>query len=156
MIYNCPGIDQSSIRKMESKQNQSFTIDQLSEISGISKRNIRFYVSKKLVPPPVGETRASRYDASHLEALERIKAYQAKGQSLAFIQSVFEKARQRDKLTKEKASEDCYYELPVAKGIFIKFHAHDCPLNQNERISLAKKINQLIEKQNQEVQPNDK
>ena len=141
---------------METTENQTYTVDELSKLSGVAKRNIRFYVSKKLVPRPLGETRASRYDITHLEALERIKAYQAKGYSLSLIQSLFEKARQRDKQTEARASEECFYEIPVAKGVSLKFNADDCGLDQEKRIALSQKIKSMIQELQQDLTSNGK
>ena len=46
------------------------TIDELSQVSGLSKRTIRYYVNSGLLDRPTGETKNARYDASHLESIE--------------------------------------------------------------------------------------
>ncbi|EFL83917.1 transcriptional regulator, MerR family, partial [Burkholderiales bacterium 1_1_47] len=61
------------------------TIDELSQVSGLSKRTIRYYVNGGLLDRPSGETKNARYDASHLEQIRNIKALREKGYTLARI-----------------------------------------------------------------------
>jgi DNA-binding transcriptional MerR regulator len=52
--------------------NKKYTIGELAEKTGISRRAIRFYVQNRIIPPPVGLGRSSYYTQEHLE---RILAY---------------------------------------------------------------------------------
>ena len=61
------------------------TIDELSQVSGLSKRTIRYYVNSGLLDRPTGETKNARYDASHLEQIRNVKALQEQGYTLARI-----------------------------------------------------------------------
>jgi len=62
-----------------------FTLVELSEVSGVPARTIRFYIAKGLLPPPVVGGRSACYGERHLKELERIKTLQGQGQTLAQI-----------------------------------------------------------------------
>jgi len=62
-----------------------YTIDDLTALTGFSRRTIRFYVEKGLVEPPAGRGRGGFYGEHHLAALRRIAAAKAEGRSLSFL-----------------------------------------------------------------------
>lgn len=47
----------------------SLTIEQLEEVTGVTRRNIRFLISEGVVPEPYGKKRWARYGAKHVSAL---------------------------------------------------------------------------------------
>lgn len=67
-----------------------YTISELADAAGLSRRTVRFYVQQRLLPPPIGEGRGAHYDASHLERLKRIGELQAGGYSLEAIRRILE------------------------------------------------------------------
>lgn len=64
-----------------------YTIDQLGELTGFSRRTIRFYVERALVEPPAGRGRGGFYGESQLLALRRIAEARREGRSLASVAS---------------------------------------------------------------------
>ena len=62
-----------------------FSIDELADRAEVSRRTVRFYVQRGLLPAPRGLGRGRHYDASHLHALMRIRAWQEEGVPLALI-----------------------------------------------------------------------
>ncbi len=58
---------------------QKYTIDELVEKTGFSRRTIRYYVQEGLIEPPAGRGRGGFYNDSHLAALLRIKAEKDRG-----------------------------------------------------------------------------
>jgi DNA-binding transcriptional MerR regulator len=62
-----------------------FTIDDLIERTGLSRRTIRFYIERGLLAPPAGRGRGGFYDASHLARLLEIKTARENGSSLKSI-----------------------------------------------------------------------
>lgn len=52
---------------------KKFSLEELSELTGISRRTIRFYIQKGLMNGPEGEKRGAYYTTEHLEDLLRIK-----------------------------------------------------------------------------------
>ena len=70
--------------------SEAWSIADLADAAGLSRRAIRFYVQQGLLPPPNGAGRGAHYDASHLERLRRIAELQAAGHSLDAIRRIVE------------------------------------------------------------------
>lgn len=62
------------------------TLDELTARVGMSVRNIRFYTSKGLVPPPIRRGRSGYYSPDHVARLELVQELQAHGFTLAAIE----------------------------------------------------------------------
>lgn len=62
------------------------TLDQVCERVGMSVRNVRFYTTRGLVPPPLRRGRSGYYTAQHVVRLELVKELQAHGFTLAAIE----------------------------------------------------------------------
>ena len=56
-----------------------YTIEQLGELTGFTRRTIRYYVQEGLIDPPAGRGRGGFYYDSHVQQLLRIKSFQEKG-----------------------------------------------------------------------------
>jgi DNA-binding transcriptional MerR regulator len=63
-------------------------LDELAAQAGLSRRAIRFYVQRRLLPPPLGLGRGRHYDQRHVEVLKRIAELQAAGHSLDGISKI--------------------------------------------------------------------
>lgn len=61
------------------------TLDELADRVGISVRNIRFYTTKRLVPPPLRRGRSGYYTADHVARLELVRELQDHGFTLSAI-----------------------------------------------------------------------
>ena len=57
----------------------AYTIGQIAELGGVSRRTVRYYVQEGLIPPPEGLGRGAHYRREHLDALLRVKAMQEQG-----------------------------------------------------------------------------
>lgn len=66
---------------------EPYTVSELSELGGVSRRTVRFYVQEGLIPPPHRRGRGATYGPEHLEALLRVKALQESGLKLDDIRS---------------------------------------------------------------------
>jgi DNA-binding transcriptional MerR regulator len=62
------------------------TLDGLTERVGMSVRNVRFYTSKGLVPPPERRGRSAYYSEEHVARLELVRELQAHGFTLSAIE----------------------------------------------------------------------
>ena len=67
--------------------DERYSIGELAERAGVSRRTVRFYVQRGLLPVPLGRGRGEHYDATHLAAVLRVKALQLAGASLDDIRS---------------------------------------------------------------------
>jgi DNA-binding transcriptional MerR regulator len=62
-----------------------YTVDELAEKTGFSRRTIRYYVQEGLIEPPAGRGRGGFYNDSHVAMLLKIKSQQEQGFSLGAI-----------------------------------------------------------------------
>ncbi len=62
------------------------TLDELTARVGMSVRNVRFYTSRGLVPPPIRRGRSGYYSPDHVARLELVQELQAHGFTLAAIE----------------------------------------------------------------------
>jgi DNA-binding transcriptional MerR regulator len=77
-----------------------YTIGELAELGGVSRRTVRYYVQEGLIPPPAGLGRGAHYGKEHLEALLRVKAMQERGLLLEEIRLALSSGKARPAGTK--------------------------------------------------------
>jgi hypothetical protein len=58
------------------------SIDELASQAEVSRRAVRYYIQRGLLPPPLGMGRGSHYSAEHLARLISLKEAQRGGRSL--------------------------------------------------------------------------
>jgi DNA-binding transcriptional MerR regulator len=61
------------------------SLAELSERTAVPPRTVRFYIAQGLLPGPLRSGRGAIYGNVHLQLLNRIKALQAKGKTLAEV-----------------------------------------------------------------------
>lgn len=66
--------------------SELLTLDELTSRVGMSVRNIRFYTSKGLVPPPLRRGRSGFYTADHVARIELVQELQSHGFTLTAIE----------------------------------------------------------------------
>jgi DNA-binding transcriptional MerR regulator len=62
------------------------TLEELTERVAMSVRNVRFYTTKGLVPPPIRRGRSGYYTADHVARLELVRELQGHGFTLSAIE----------------------------------------------------------------------
>lgn len=62
------------------------TLDELCNRVGLSVRNVRFYTTKGLVPPPIRRGRSGYYSPDHVSRLELVQELQGHGFTLSAIE----------------------------------------------------------------------
>ncbi|PVG84826.1 MerR family transcriptional regulator [Nocardioides gansuensis] len=68
------------------ESEELLTLEELTGQVGISVRNVRFYTSRGLVPPPLRRGRSGYYTPLHVARLELVRELQAHGFTLAAIE----------------------------------------------------------------------
>jgi DNA-binding transcriptional MerR regulator len=66
--------------------DETFTVDELAAITGMTVRTTRYYAGLGLLPPPMRRGRMAYYSAQHRARLELIRALQDHGFTLAAIE----------------------------------------------------------------------
>lgn len=69
-----------------SDTSEQLTLEELCTATGLSARNIRFYTTRGLVPPPAKHGRAAVYGPEHLARFELLKDLRSHGLTLAAIE----------------------------------------------------------------------
>jgi DNA-binding transcriptional MerR regulator len=73
-----------------SSLDEELTVEQLSTQTGISVRNLRFYTTRGLVPPPAKRGRSAVYTREHVARFELLQDLQGHGLNLTAIEKYFE------------------------------------------------------------------
>lgn len=66
---------------------RNYSIGGLADAAGVSRRTVRFYVQRDLLPPPEGLGRGAHYTDEHLARLLQVKAWQEEGVALDDIRA---------------------------------------------------------------------
>ena len=115
---------------MDEKQ---YTIQDLCELTGYTRRTIRYYIQEDLLDPPAGRGRGGFYFDSHVKRLLEIKALQDKGLKLAAILEVLKK----DKGPELLHFRELWIKYPIDQGIEIHIRRD---LEEKER----KKVEEIV------------
>lgn len=119
---------------------KQYSIQELSELTGYSRRTIRYYIQEGLLHPPSGRGRGGFYYDSHINKLSKIKSLQDKGLKL---ESIAELLRQPEALSAKVKEAD----TPPSREIWIKHPLADgieIHIRRDQEEKHRKKIDELI------------
>ena len=114
-------------------QENQYTIHDLCDLTGYSRRTIRYYIQEGLLDPPAGRGRGGFYFDSHLKRLQQIKILQDKGLKLAAIQELVKKGEEPE----PSPVRELWVKYPVDRGIEIHISRD---LEEKERKKIAEII----------------
>src|SRR5262245_47430903 len=69
----------------DNQGERCYGIEELAELGGVTRRTVRYYVQRGLLPTPLGTGRGPHYTAAHLERLIHIRKLQEVGVPLTEI-----------------------------------------------------------------------
>ena len=69
----------------DNRDERCYGIKELAELGGVTRRTVRYYVQRGLLPTPLGTGRGPHYTPAHLERLIHIRKLQEAGVPLAEI-----------------------------------------------------------------------
>lgn len=75
------------------KTQKRYTMRELSSLTGMTPRTIRFYIQEGLVEKPEGQARGAYYTDRHLRQLLTVKKYRDSGVSLERIAQILREER---------------------------------------------------------------
>lgn len=61
---------------MSSEAECRYNVEELAERANVSRRTVRYYIQRGLIPPPLGLGRGKHYTEAHLACLIRIRELQ--------------------------------------------------------------------------------
>ena len=68
--------------------DERYSVGELADLGGVSRRTVRYYVQEGLLPTPLGVGRGDHYGREHLERLLQVKALQEAGRTLDEIRQL--------------------------------------------------------------------
>lgn len=96
----------------------TYSLDDLSRLTGLTPRTIRYYIQMELVDCPEGGRKNAHYLAKHLEALLTIQRLSAEGFSLERIREKMQLGTETKSLdTLKPGSIDVITHIHIASGI---------------------------------------
>jgi DNA-binding transcriptional MerR regulator len=57
----------------------TYSIGELAELTGVSRRTVRYYVQRGLIDPPLGRGRGDHYAEDHVRQILRVRRLQLEG-----------------------------------------------------------------------------
>lgn len=70
------------------KEKSNFNLDELCELSNLSRRTVRYYIQIGMIESPTGVGRGAHYNLKHLDQLLEIRKWQNAGLSLDRIREL--------------------------------------------------------------------
>jgi len=125
---------------------ERYTLEELSDLSRITPRNIRYYMQKGLVDRPLGAGKGAYYTADHLAQLAETRKWKEAGLSLERIQEIIrgavaggEKPLPPLRPAVTEASE-VWHRFDVAEGVELNIHPLRSGLGRDQARSLARRL----------------
>jgi DNA-binding transcriptional MerR regulator len=110
------------------------SIHDLAIAAGVTPRAVRFYVQQKLIPPPDGAGRGSRYGVEHRAALEQVIELQRRGHSLDEIRRLNAgyavrppAASSKHRARPARLAADLWTRVTIAPGVELHFAGQHHP-----------------------------
>lgn len=102
-----------------------YTLEELAQASGASRRTIRFWISRDLLPGPNVAGRKASYGARHLERIAEIQRLQRDGFTLAEIAGAGDAPHHRPAV-----EPIAWWQIPVAEGVQVWVRGDLAPWRQ--------------------------
>ena len=127
------------------------SIGELADAAGISRRAVRFYVERDLLPAPSGLGRGRHYDQTHLDRLKMIQELQEAGHSLDAIARILRgqsveapevnalRARPRAKLSAELWSR-----VKILEGVELHFDVTRRNLTVEQLLAVRQAVHAIV------------
>lgn len=122
-----------------------YSIGELAEAGGVSRRTVRFYVQRGLLAPPHGVGRGAYYDATHLQRLLAVKHAQERGLPLEAIAARTDGAlpeQEPPPLSRTAATMEPWSRLTLAPGV--ELHVRAGALGRAELVALTSALGSVL------------
>ena len=126
---------------------KTFTADELSQLTDIPKRTIRYYIQLGLVDRPIGETKAAHYVDTHLDQLLRVKKLTEAKVPLERIRQVMDGETEAPPTsTRKPGSMEVKTHLHVMPGVEIQISAEEAGMSPEQIRMLLKEVMAVTER----------
>ena len=106
-------------KEPDKNKAKKYTIEEISILTGFSRRTIRYYIQENIIEPPSGRGRGGFYYNSHLSDLLKIRSLQEKGLNLGFIKDILKGAEQAVKEDSQIYTRDLRVRYKIVPGLEI-------------------------------------
>ena len=105
-----------------------YNIETIARMTGLTRRTIRYYVQRELIPKPEGGGRGHYYTDEHLKRIETIQKWQAQGVPLEKIKGLLGRGEMiREEIVSKPVTFTPPYPIPhVATTKWTKVSIGDC------------------------------
>jgi DNA-binding transcriptional MerR regulator len=105
--------------KLDKNKEKKYTIEEISSLTGFSRRTIRYYIQENIIEPPSGRGRGGFYYNSHLSDLLKIRSLQEKGLNLNSIKDILKGTEQPVREDSEIYTRDLRVRYEIVPGLEI-------------------------------------
>ena len=132
---------QCSKLKPANASPMTYSAEELSQLTDIPKRTIRYYIQLGLVDRPIGETRAAHYVSAHLEQLLRVKKLAEAHVPLERIRQVMDGETEAPPASVRKpGSIEVKTHLHVMPGVEIQIAAEEASMSPEQIRMLLREV----------------
>lgn len=125
------------------KNDAEFSIGEIADLAGVSRRTIRFYVQSELLPPPNGVARGARYSREHLQRLFDIASLQNDGLTLEGIKKHLEGPKCSE-TAPELSTIEAWTRVHLSQGVELHLNPGRSDLSTSEMRQLAEVVQKVI------------
>lgn len=126
--------------------DKQYSLTDLSEITTLSPRTIRFYMSKDLVDKPLGARKTACYTDQHLQQLLTVINWQKEGLSLDQIRH--KQLQPQDQPPKVQPGDvQIFHRIHICEGVELNVDLLKTKLSQTQVRHLADHLYQWLENQ---------
>lgn len=119
-----------------------YSVGELAEAGGVSRRTVRFYVQRGLIDPPHGVGRGAYYDASHLARLLAVKHAQERGLPLEVIAAHGPDGSPAPEVRAHAPAPEPWSRLVLAPGV--ELHARAGALTPAQLVAIERALAPLL------------
>jgi DNA-binding transcriptional MerR regulator len=123
---------------------RTFSIEELTEFSGISRRTIRYYVQVGLLDPPQGAARGAYYTRGHLQRLLDIQAWQSDGLTLDGIRQRLATPAEAP-VREVRAAIEVWTRLTLSEGVELNLNPEVAGLTTDQVRKLAGRVTAALQ-----------
>jgi DNA-binding transcriptional MerR regulator len=124
------------------QEEASYSIQELANLAGVSRRTVRYYVQRGLLQTPLGTGRGRHYTQAHLERLVEIRTLQEQGVSLSEIRDGDDSAEQKTSTAPSVSPvpQSVWLRLELTEGVELHLKGDKAALPPKQRERLIKAV----------------
>jgi DNA-binding transcriptional MerR regulator len=123
---------------------ETLSIGELARLGGVTRRTVRYYVQRGLLPAPEGRGRGSHYTREHLDTLVRIRRLQEKGVPLERIPHELDPSKAPPASPEPMPRIAPWTRVVVDDGV--ELHLREKPVDSTQLQALARAIRNILQR----------